>query len=229
MVIKQDKHVYRVLTLSLLLVLLNTKIFGQVLVEPNKKKALKININYNRVKSQSGFILGGLAPAFLINGKSSIHEVELNEVQIRKHDRLVYDTYKKQYDTTHIRMATIGVRYQLMRSLRPPDRKIIPQFGISGLLVFDREKTEPPTYLDYARTNKSLLLTTDLVVGIRYNVRGRLFMDILVPLQLLRFGYELRKYENPNVSSRFQRELGFYWDQFTFPGLHVRMGVGIKI
>jgi|GEM_PF-3600264 len=238
----------------LFIVLLWACIFCNAHAQDNKPgKILKVNLNYvQSFDPHHSFTIGDVAPALVLYDKwHNGHEVELNEVAIRREDDARYESRLVPFEAggqtryyhqsvkvggSHDRSTVVRLRYQYSFCFLKA-KKWNPYIGVSALHTFEKMKVQPyileefksQLHVGFKRTSAMYNLTLAATPGIKGTLGKRMVVDLGLPVRFFDAAIISRRTFNPNLPPRQQR-MWLPTGEFHKPlWLHLRLGIGISI
>lgn len=213
---------------------------------------LKVNLNYVHFLNQSRFTVGDVAPALVLYDKwKNSHEVELNQVDIRKEEVILSDyryapvvvsgqtqyyEHWVQVGGSHSRSTLVRLRYQYsFRFLKA--RKCSPYLGVSTRFGYEKATWRPYLLEEYKSTmwigfrrNSTLYnVNIGVVPGIQCRLGKRMFTEVSLPVNFIDLAAHVQRTYNPNLPVRQQRQLLPEGQLYRPTQFHLRAGIGIKI
>jgi hypothetical protein len=238
----------------LFVLLLSACIVCKAGAQENKPgKLLKVNLNYvQSFDPHHSFDIGDVAPALVLydtwkNG----HELELNEVAIRREDNARYESQLVSVDVggetryynqsakvggSLDRSTVVRLRYQYSFCFLKA-KKWNPYIGVSNLHTFEKIKKQPYVLEEFTsqfrtgfkRTSVMYDLTLAAVPGIKGTLGKRMVVDLGFPVRFSNAAIIGQRVYNPNLPTRQQR-MWLPTSELHYPlWLHLRMGIGISI
>lgn len=191
-------------------------------------KTLKVNLNYRQ--DAKSVTIGNLAPALVITDKHhNFHEIELNELSIRKEDNKTINTPTGIMPGNFTKRSILKVRYQYSYSFLKDNKRLFPYLGLSMLHGYEKASYKP--YVSYSFPLKNFIysLTTSFVPGIFYTPTKRMVIDFSIPIHFFYVDIKYQRVFNPNFTLRQQRQT-FVDSELRIPKLlHLRLGIGWRI
>ena len=178
--------------------------------------------------SKDNLHLGNSLIGFSIYGKKgNQHLFELRQIDWTKSDVLQLDIYNRYYNLSETRFKinfSYNYSYFLFKSLT----KFHPYITSCLDFVINANTFKPEVYILYPTKEKELISNFKLGIGVNLTIVNNLYLDLCIPIDVLRDNLTLKYTDNPNIKADLKHKNTNELSALPFDGFRTELSLGLK-